>query len=69
MYSVERPGQANGERSPFTRPRFEALRAETSVFTDAYATLTEVDLRVDGRMMTVTLVTGNFFQVVRRRVR
>ena len=35
-----------------------------SVFTDAYAALPDIDLRVDGRMMAVTLVTGNFFQVV-----
>ena len=64
MYAVERPRQANGDRSLFTRPRFEALRTETSVFTDAYAALPDIDLRVDGRMMAVTLVSGNFFQVV-----
>ncbi len=64
MYAVERPRPANGERSPFTRPQFEALRRETSVFTDAYAALSDIDLRVDGRMMAVTLVTGNFFHVV-----
>ena len=64
MYAVERPQQANGDRSLFTRPRFEALRAETNVFTDAYAALNDIDLRVDGRMMAVTLVSGNFFQVV-----
>ena len=64
MYAVERPRLANGDRSPLTRPRFEALRTETSVFTDAYARVPDIDLRVDGRMMAVTLVTGNFFQVV-----
>ena len=64
MYAVERPGAANGDPSPFTRPRFEALRRETSVFTDAYAALPDIDLRVDGRMMAVTLVTGNFFRVL-----
>ena len=64
MYAVERPRLANGERPPFTRPQFEALRRETSVFTDAYATVADIDLRVDGRMMAVTLVTGNFFHVV-----
>jgi putative ABC transport system permease protein len=64
MYAVERPRLANGDQSLLTRPRFEALRRETSVFTDAYATLTDIDLRVDGRMMAVTLVTGNFFHVV-----
>jgi predicted permease len=65
MYSVERSQLANGERSLLTRPRFEALRRETNVFTDAYASLDDIDVRVDGRVMAVTLVTGNFFQVVR----
>jgi predicted permease len=65
MYAVERPQLANGERSLLTRPRFEALRRETRVFTDAYAALTEIDLRVDGQLMAVTLVSGNFFAVVR----
>ncbi len=63
MYAVERP-QANGDSAPFTRPRFEALRAETSVFSDAYAAVNEIDLRVDGRMMAVNLVSGSFFNVV-----
>ncbi len=65
MYTVERPRLANGEMSPFTPPAFDALRRETSVFTDAYAAVPGVDLRVDGRMMALTLVTGNFFHVVR----
>ncbi len=64
MYAVERPRLADGDRSLLTRPRFEALRSETSVFTDAYAALPGIDLRVDGRMMAVRLVTGNFSQVV-----
>jgi predicted permease len=64
MYAVERPRLANGDRSLLTRPRFEALRRETSVFSDAYAALHDIDLRVDGRMMAATLVSGNFFQVV-----
>ena len=64
MYAVERPQLANGDRSLLTRPRFEALRRETRVFTDAYAALPDIDLRVDGQMMAVTLVSGNFFQVV-----
>ena len=65
MYAVERPESATGERSPLTRTRFEALRTETNVFTDAYAAVPVGDVRVDGRMMSATLVTGNFFQVVR----
>lgn len=64
IYAVEHPRTASGERSLLTRPRFEAMRTETSVFTGAYAALPDIDLRVDGRVMAVTLVTGNFFQVV-----
>ena len=64
MYAVERPQRANEDSSLLTRPRFEALRAETNVFTDAYAALSDIDLRIDGRMMAVTLVTGNFFHVL-----
>src|SRR6185503_20605080 len=63
MYAVERT--INGAPSPLTRPMFETMRADTHVFTDVYATIPEIDLHVDGRTMAVTLVTGNFFQVVR----
>jgi predicted permease len=65
MYAAERTQLANGEGSLLTRPMFEAMRADTHVFTDAYATVPEVVLYVDGRRMAVTLVTGNFFDVVR----
>ena len=64
IYAVERPQQANGDLSKFTRQRFEALRSETNVFTEAYAALNDVDLRVDGRMMAVNLVSASFFRVV-----
>src|SRR5262245_13352070 len=65
MYAVERPRLANGDQSLFTRPVFEALRRETTPFPDAYAAVPDIDLRVDGRMMSATLVTGNFFEIVR----
>src|SRR5262245_15526312 len=65
IYAVERTQLANGDGSLLTRPMFEAMRADTHVFTDAYATAPEIVLYVDGRRMAVTLVTGNFFQVVR----
>lgn len=65
MYAVERIQLANGDGSPLTRPMFEAMRADTHVFTDAYATVPDIVLHVGGRRMAVTLVTGNFFQVVR----
>src|SRR6185436_2559486 len=65
IYAVERPPQANGDLSKFTRQRFEALRSDTNVFTEAYAAVNEIDLRVDGRMMAVSLVSASFFRVVR----
>ena len=64
MFAVERPRTAEGDRRHFTRAEFDALRRETQVFTDAYAENSDIDGRIDGRMMTGTLVTGNFFQVV-----
>ena len=63
MFAV-RPQASGGERQPFTRVQFDALRRETNVFTDAYAEHSQVDCRVDGRMMFGTFVTGNFFQVL-----
>src|SRR3954470_13237343 len=47
MYSVERTGVADGDRSLFTRPGLEALRRETTVFTDAFAAVAHIGLRVD----------------------
>ena len=65
IYAVERSGPADAATTPFTRPIFDALRRETSVFTESYAAVPEIPLRVDGRMMAATLVTGHFFDVVR----
>ncbi|HJR58636.1 MAG TPA: ABC transporter permease [Vicinamibacterales bacterium] len=65
MYAVERTQTANGDPSPMTRPMFDAMRADTHVFTDVYATVPEIDLHVNGRRMAITLVTGKFFQAVR----
>jgi predicted permease len=64
MFAVERPRTSDGEHQGFTRAQFDALRRETSIFTDAYAQLSNVDSLVDGRVMFGTFVTGNFFHVV-----
>ena len=64
LFGVERPRSSGGDRVRFTRPQYEALRRETSVFSDAFAMLPDIDSRIDGRMMAGTLVTGNFFQVL-----
>jgi predicted permease len=65
IYELQGPPLANGDQAPLARPVFDAMRSETRVFTDVYAAVPAIDLRVDGRRMGVTLVTGNFFDVVR----
>lgn len=65
MFAVERPGTSDGERERVTRAQFDALRRETNVFADTYAVVSDIDSRLDGRRMSGTFVTGNFFQVVR----
>jgi predicted permease len=64
MFAVERPRSTAGERHPFTRAQFDALRSETSVFADVYAEVKDVDSVADGRLMFGTFVTGNFFHVL-----
>ncbi len=65
MFAVERTRTSDGEGQGFTRAQFDALRRDTSVFSDAFAQLDDVHNRVDGHLMFGTFVTGNFFQVVR----
>jgi predicted permease len=65
MFVVSRPQASENDRPSFTRAQFDALRRETSVFTDAYAEVSQVDSYVDGRLTFGTFVTGNFFQVLR----
>jgi predicted permease len=64
MFAVERTRTSDGERQSFTRGQFEALRRETTVFTDAYASLNDVGSYLDGRLVFGTFVTGNFFDVL-----
>ncbi len=61
-----RPAPAPTARTwiSFTRPRYEALRRETNVLTDAVAMVRDVRTRIDGRPLRSTLVTGNFFRVL-----
>src|SRR5262249_19197759 len=63
LFAVDRP--YGDEPLRFTRDEFDAFRRETSVFSETYAQLNEVDARVDGRLAYGTFVTGNFFQVLR----
>ena len=64
MFVVERLRTSDGSPILFTRAQFDALRQETSVFTDAYAERSQFESRLDGRVMFGTFVTGNFFQVL-----
>jgi len=64
MFVVERPRDANDEWQRFTRSQFDAMARETSVFAGLFAEVSNIDTRVDGRMMAVTLVGGNAFQVM-----
>lgn len=66
FYAAERRQSGTDAVMPLTFAEFESLRRDTSVFGDAYAA-TSLDLQVDGRTMAVTLVTGNFFDLVRVR--
>jgi predicted permease len=66
LFTVEmersiRPRPDSG--GPFTRPDYDAMRRETSVFSDAFA-MVEIGAYVEGRLVRGTVVTGNFFQVL-----
>ncbi len=67
LFSVEHAAPASGARVPFTRPQYEAMRRETSVFVDAFAMMPGITSRIAGRMMEGHLVTGNFFGVLGAR--
>ena len=58
MFAVERPRTSGGEREPFTRAQFDALRRETDVFAGAYAVVSDVDSRLDGRRISGSFVTA-----------
>ena len=65
LAGIERPREAGSEELvPTTRAQFEALRRETAVFSDAFGIVRGNSTRVDGRVMSAHLVTGNFFQVL-----
>ena len=64
MFAVTRPANAAGDRPHFTRGQFDALRRDTSVFVDAYAEVSQVEGRSDGRLLWGTFVTGNFAEVL-----
>jgi len=72
LVAVERRAPSPGEGSmggsadalSFTRADYEAMRRETNVFTDAVAMLPPIRTRIEGRLVTGSLVSGNFFQTL-----
>jgi predicted permease len=64
LFAVERRTGPDTEALPFRWPEYDAIRRETSVFTDAFAMLRPVRIRIEGRLANSALVTGNFFQVL-----
>jgi predicted permease len=62
LFAVEREGPRT--EAAFTGLEYEAMRRETSVFTDALAMLRPIGTRMEGRPVSSTLVTGNFFQML-----
>jgi predicted permease len=69
LFAVEQLTSPEADEGvPFTRSDYDALRRETSVFTDAFAMLSALDTtnqtRIEGRPARSALVTGNFFQVL-----
>jgi len=63
MFALDAPRTGDDDASGFTRADLDALRRETGIFRDAYAEMTGIDVRVDGRTLLFTLTTGNFFQI------
>jgi len=65
LFEVRRPPEPGaGAWVAFTRPDYEALRSQTTVFTDSVAMITGVAARVEGRAFNGTLVTTNFFETI-----
>src|SRR5688572_10419859 len=65
LFAVERPTAPGAETlRRFTRREYDAMRRETNVFTDVFATIRAVRVRIDGRTASSALVTGNFFQAL-----
>jgi predicted permease len=65
LFAIERPTAPGAETLlRFTRREYDAIRRETNVFADVFATIRPVRARIDGRSVSSALVTGNFFQAL-----
>ena len=63
LFAVERQVSVDSEFAGFPRAEYDALVAETRVFSAAFATRSG-QASIEGRTMEGPLVTGNFFEVV-----
>ena len=63
LFAVERQVSAAVEFAGFPRAEYDALVAETSVFSAAFASRSG-QASIEGRTMEGPLVTGNFFQIL-----
>jgi predicted permease len=64
LFGVERQQSANAEPETFTRPEYDTLVRETDVFSEAFATTSDVPAWIEGIRREGRLVTGNFFLVL-----
>jgi len=66
LFAVEQRRALSAERMPLTRADYEALRRETSVFSNAMAMASGADVatltRIEARSAVGVLVSGNFFR-------
>jgi predicted permease len=63
--AIEQPTEQGSESEPLTWPVYEAMRRETSAFSDAVAMADFVGTsRIEDRFARPILVTGNFFEVL-----
>src|SRR5688572_27462153 len=60
----QRVGRENESEIVFTLPAYDAMRRETSVFTETFAMSDPGPKRFEGRPALGHLVTGNFFQAL-----
>ena len=60
----QRTGPDTDPQAVLTWSDYDAMRRETSVFTDAAAMIDLTLTRIDGRLAAADFVTGNFFQVL-----
>jgi putative ABC transport system permease protein len=64
LFAIDRQRPVDAEPETFTRPQYEAILRETGVFSDAFATTSDVQAWIEGSRREGRLVTGNFFGVL-----